>query len=73
MTDAIAVAGLMGTPGGISDPSYISGIGIGGSYVVGTGKGGDGLVGIAVVPVPGAVLLGMIGLSVAGVKLRKHA
>jgi len=27
----------------------------------------------AVVPVPGAVLLGIIGLSVAGVKLRKHA
>jgi len=26
-----------------------------------------------VVPVPGAFLLGMIGLSVAGVKLRKHA
>jgi len=26
-----------------------------------------------VVPVPGAVLLGIIGLSVAGVKLRKHA
>ena len=25
------------------------------------------------VPVPGAVLLGMLGLSVAGVKLRKHA
>ena len=25
------------------------------------------------IPVPGAVLLGMIGLSVAGVKLRKHA
>jgi fibro-slime domain-containing protein len=27
----------------------------------------------AVVPVPGAVLLGMLGLSVAGIKLRKHA
>ena len=27
----------------------------------------------APVPVPGAVLLGMLGLSVAGVKLRKHA
>lgn len=27
----------------------------------------------ALVPVPGAVLLGMLGLSVAGVKLRKHA
>ena len=25
------------------------------------------------VPVPGAVLLGMLGLSVVGVKLRKHA
>jgi len=28
---------------------------------------------VSVVPVPGAVLLGMIGLSVAGVKLRKRA
>ena len=27
----------------------------------------------SVVPVPGAVLLGMLGLSVAGIKLRKHA
>ncbi len=27
----------------------------------------------AVVPVPGAVLLGILGLSIAGVKLRKHA
>ena len=26
-----------------------------------------------VVPVPGAVLLGILGLSVAGIKLRKHA
>jgi hypothetical protein len=32
-----------------------------------------GSVDASVVPVPGAVLLGMIGLSVAGVKLRKHA
>ena len=30
-------------------------------------------VSLNVVPVPGAVILGMIGLSVAGVKLRKHA
>jgi hypothetical protein len=29
--------------------------------------------GLEPVPVPGAVLLGMIGLSVAGVKLRKHS
>ena len=29
--------------------------------------------GIAVVPVPGAVLLGILGLSVVGIKLRKHA
>ncbi len=29
--------------------------------------------GIAVVPVPGAILLGILGLSVAGVKLRKFA
>ena len=28
---------------------------------------------IQAVPIPGAVLLGMLGLSVAGVKLRKHA
>ena len=28
---------------------------------------------VSVVPVPGAVLLGMLGLSVVGVKLRKHA
>ena len=27
----------------------------------------------AVVPVPGAILLGMLGLGVAGIKLRKHA
>jgi hypothetical protein len=26
-----------------------------------------------VVPVPGAVLLGMLGLSIAGIKLRKYA
>lgn len=31
-------------------------------------RGGD----VSVVPVPGAVLLGMLGLSVAGVKLRKR-
>ena len=31
------------------------------------------VVGVSVVPVPGAVLLGMIGLSVAGLKLRQHA
>lgn len=30
-------------------------------------------VSVAVVPVPGAVLLGMLGLSLAGVKLRKQA
>ena len=28
---------------------------------------------VNVVPVPGAVLLGMLGLSAAGIKLRKHA
>jgi len=28
---------------------------------------------LTVVPVPGAVLLGMLGLSFAGMKLRKHA
>ena len=31
------------------------------------------ITGVEVVPVPGAVLLGMIGLSAAGMKLRKHA
>ncbi len=31
------------------------------------------LVETEIVPLPGAVLLGMIGLSIAGVKLRKHA
>jgi len=36
------------------------------------GMGTDSLL-VNVVPVPGAVLLGIIGLSVAGVKLRKHA
>ena len=29
--------------------------------------------GVEIVPVPGAVLLGMLGLSVAGLKLRKYA
>ena len=38
-----------------------------------SGWGLDDLYFGEVVPVPGAVLLGMIGLSVAGVKLRKHA
>jgi hypothetical protein len=33
----------------------------------------QGFTDVAPVPVPGAVLLGMIGLSVVGVKLRKHA
>ena len=33
----------------------------------------SGSVDVTVVPIPGAVLLGMLGLSVAGVKLRKHA
>ena len=31
------------------------------------------IIGVDVVPVPGAVLLGMIGLGWAGMKLRKHA
>ncbi len=34
---------------------------------------GDWMRVVTQVPVPGAVLLGMLGLSVAGVKLRKHA
>ncbi len=43
------------------------------------GSGGDNVgmlldnVSLAVVPVPGAVLLGMLGLSVAGARLRKRA
>lgn len=32
-----------------------------------------GIDNVQIVPAPGAVLLGMLGLSVAGVKLRKHA
>jgi len=39
----------------------------------GTRGFGIGEFGIAVVPVPGAVLLGILGLSVVGIKLRKHA
>ena len=35
------------------------------------GTGGQSFVAYEVVPVPGAVLLGMLGLSVAGIKLRK--
>jgi choice-of-anchor C domain-containing protein len=34
---------------------------------------GPALDNVSIVPVPGAVLLGMLGLSVAGVKLRKRA
>lgn len=37
------------------------------------GTGGQAFVAYEVVPVPGALLLGMLGLSLAGVKLRKHA
>ena len=37
------------------------------------GEGGQPFVTYEVIPVPGAVLLGLLGLSVAGVKLRKHA
>lgn len=43
------------------------------------GAGGDNIgmlldnVSVNVVPLPGAILLGMLGLSVAGVRLRKHA
>ena len=78
MSDATTVAGMGGTPGGIWDPSYISGIGIGGSYALGTGKGGDGLVVITagapvtVVPLPAAFLLGLLGLGASGLGLRRH-
>lgn len=44
-----------------------------GSFSTGDDRFVDGLEMEGVVPVPGAVLLGMIGLSLAGVKLRKHA
>ena len=40
-----------------------------GSY---PGSGGADIDAVGIVPVPGAVLLGMLGLSVAGVKLRKR-
>ena len=36
-------------------------------------SGSVSMYGIAAVPVPGAVLIGMLGLSVVGVKLRKRA
>ena len=39
------------------------------SELSGTMTGAD----VEIVPVPGAVLLGILGLSVAGIKLRKHA
>ena len=48
-----------------------------GAHLCGTVWMSEGQIGpvltIEAVPVPGAVLLGMIGLSVAGIKLRKHA
>ena len=39
------------------------------------GPGGTAISGMQIqaVPVPGALLLGMLGLSSAGLKLRKHA
>ena len=50
-------------------------------YLVAFDPGTDGdhqdmvalIEGVNPVPVPGAILLGMLGLSVAGVKLRKRA
>ncbi len=39
----------------------------------GYGSGYEGVLDIQAVPVPGAVLLGILGLSVAGVRLRRHA
>lgn len=48
----------------------LSGFGVGPKVAFGFGTGPDSL---HVVPLPGAVLLGMLGLSVAGIKLRKHA
>ena len=47
------------------------------AYVIASGVGGDSLgfdnLDFNPVPVPGAFLLGMLGLSVAGLKLRKRA
>lgn len=44
-----------------------------GSILLGTGAEVIDNVEFTIVPVPGAFLLGMLGLSVAGVKLRKHS
>jgi len=41
-----------------------------GTYTIGSYSGSDS---VRVVPVPGAVLLGMLGLGAAGLRLRKHS
>jgi len=65
--DLSSYASFMNDHGGAFDR-----IGIGGLDLLGASQGFDlDAVGVTV-PIPGAVLLGMLGLSVAGIKLRKH-
>ncbi|MEN6427034.1 MAG: hypothetical protein ABFE13_16890 [Phycisphaerales bacterium] len=42
-------------------------------FVTGYGSGFEATLSLQAVPVPGAVLLGMLGLGAAGLKLRKHS
>ena len=60
--------------GGLAN-DMLSGLGQANSYSQYTGLSqyGKNIQDFVVVPVPGAVLLGMLGLSVAGLKLRKFA
>ncbi len=61
------------TPAGAN--AWVFSFDSGGQFKLGKGWGDYGLAirSAEVVPVPGAVLLGMIGLSLAGVKLRRRA
>jgi hypothetical protein len=63
---------FVSTPG--LDYSTVTGIGFEMEYLrsANGGRTGDDY-SVSVVPVPGAVLLGVLGLSVVGVKLRKFA
>lgn len=49
------------------------GIAVRGSFVPGSQPSNPDIFHVSVVPVPAAVLLGILGLGVAGLKLRKHA